>query len=121
LRNIPEEVLQAIKKLISLLSEKINIDKAYLYGSYARGSWLKTSDIDLIIVSPSFENMPLMKRLDMINEVQWKAGIHPYIEAIPLTPIEFKEKSDKSTLLRDASKYWIEIDVKNLQCEHGKP
>ena len=106
MRNIPEKALRAIRELIDKLSEKIDIEEVYLFGSYAKGTWLKTSDIDLIIVSPNFENMPLLKRLDMINEAQWKASIQPYIEAIPLTPKELKEKIQKSTLLRDASKHW---------------
>jgi len=36
-------------------------------------------------------------------------GVRPFIEAIPLTPDEFKERVERSALLRDASKYWIEV------------
>ncbi len=115
MRSIPEKALKAVQELINKLSEKIDIQEVYLFGSYAKGAWLKTSDIDLIIVSPNFENTSPLKRLDMINEIQWKAGIQPFIEAIPLTPRELKEKIEKSTLLRDASKHWIKIDVEKTK------
>ena len=110
LGNVPEHVIQAVKRLLQLLSQRVRVEKAYLFGSYVKGTWLKTSDVDLVIVSPDFEGIPFLKRLDMINELQWRAGITPHVETIPLTPSELKEKLKSSTVIRDASKYWIEVD-----------
>jgi hypothetical protein len=53
--------------------------------------------------------MPFIKRLDLVNRVQWRAGIRPFIEAIPLTPDELKERVERSAVPRDASRYWMEI------------
>lgn len=112
MRSMLGHVVKAVRMLLKELSkEKIVIEKAYLFGSYAKGSWIKTSDVDLILVSRDFEGMPFTKRLDLINKVQWKAGISPFIEAIPLTPQEFKERVHQSVVLRDASKYWVELAV----------
>jgi predicted nucleotidyltransferase len=104
-------VVEAVRKLMKELSEEegITIERAYLFGSYAKGSWLRTSDVDLVIVSRGFKGMPFIKRLDLVNRVQWRAGIRPFIEAIPLTPDELKERVERSAVLRDASRYWIEI------------
>ncbi len=107
--GVPEWVLEAVSKLLSLLSSRVRIEAAYLFGSYAKGTWVKTSDIDLIVVSRDFEGKPYLERLDMINEIQWRARIRPFIEAIPLTPEELEEKLKTSVVLRDASKHWIEI------------
>jgi predicted nucleotidyltransferase len=104
------EVVEAVRKLMKELSEEeITIERAYLFGSHAKGSWLRTSDVDLVIVSRGFKGMPFIKRLDLVNRVQWRAGIRPFIEAIPLTPDELKERVERSAVLRDASRYWIEI------------
>lgn len=112
MKNVPEHVVKAVKKLLEELSkEKIVIEKAYLFGSYAKGSWIKTSDVDLVLVSRDFEGIPFTKRLDLVNRIQWKAGISPFIEAIPLTPQELEEKVQQSIVLRDASKYWIEVTI----------
>ena len=83
--------------------------EAYLFGSYAKGTWLKSSDVDLVVVSEDFRGMRFLERLDMINELQWKAQIRPFVEVIPLTPEEFEERLRESAVLRDASKYWIKI------------
>jgi len=41
-----------------------------LFGSYVKGSWIKTSDIDLVVVSRDFEGMSFTERLDLINRLQ---------------------------------------------------
>ena len=104
-----EAALRAALSLLELLSRRIRVREAYLFGSYAKGTWLKTSDVDLVIVSEDFRGMRFLDRLDLINELQWKAGIRPFVEAIPLTPDEFAERLQESAVLRDASKYWIKI------------
>jgi len=119
LRTISQEVLEAVRKLVKelLKNEGIAVERAYLFGSHAKGSWIKTSDVDLVIVSRCFEGMSFLKRLDLVNRVQWRAGIRPFIEAIPLTPDELKERVERSAVLRDASKYWIEIPLNDLAAQ----
>ncbi len=110
-QNIPGNVVNAIRRLVEKLEEKgIRVGRAYLFGSYARGDWLKNSDIDLVIVSRSFEKIPFNKRLDIVNEIIWEERIKPYIEVLPYTPKELEEKIKKKTMLMDASKYWIPLD-----------
>ncbi|MEM2316049.1 MAG: nucleotidyltransferase domain-containing protein [Candidatus Nezhaarchaeales archaeon] len=48
----------------------IVVERAYLFGSYVKGSWIKTSDIDLVVVSRDFEGMSFTERLDLINRLQ---------------------------------------------------
>ncbi|MEM2273978.1 MAG: nucleotidyltransferase domain-containing protein [Thermofilum sp.] len=104
-----EAALRAARTLLELLSQRIKVKEAYLFGSYAKGTWLKTSDVDLVVVSEDFRGMKFLERLDLINELQWKAQIKPFVEAIPLTPEEFAERLQESALLRGASKHWIRI------------
>ena len=94
------EVEATVKSFLKALSKKIRIEKAYIFGSSVRGDWLKTSDIDLVIVSKDFENIPFLKRLELVEETQWKEKIRPHIETIPLTPEEFKEKVKSIAILR---------------------
>ena len=46
-----QQIEQIISDYLSKLKGKISIDKAILYGSYARGCAREYSDIDLLIVS----------------------------------------------------------------------
>lgn len=50
-----KQVEAIIKEYISALKEKkIRVEKAILFGSYARGLENKDSDIDIAIISPDF-------------------------------------------------------------------
>ncbi len=80
------------------------VDAVYLFGSHARGEQLKTSDIDLIVVSKDFDGVPVMKRLDIVNRIIWERGLGN-LEVLPLTP----EEIDRSVVARDAKKYWIRL------------
>ncbi|HID05131.1 MAG TPA: nucleotidyltransferase domain-containing protein [Aigarchaeota archaeon] len=113
-RKAPERAVEAAEQLLKELSKRFRIEKAYLFGSYARGNWLNTSDVDLIIVSPDFRGMRFMDRLEEIYRVAWRLRISPAVEAIPLTPEELKERKETSVVVRDASKYWIEVS----DCHH---
>jgi len=110
------KILINVMRNIELLAEELKkeglrVATAYLFGSYARGDWIQTSDIDLVIVSPDFEGMKYTQRLDIIYKIAWRLRLTPWIEAIPLTPSELKDKLRHSVVLRDASKYWVEIPV----------
>jgi predicted nucleotidyltransferase len=75
------EVIKLLKKYLQLVrSEGIPVNKAYLYGSYARNQATDISDIDLLIVSEnSFENddMTIGKIWSLTRKVSTK--IEPYL------------------------------------------
>jgi len=106
-----ESVLARIRNLSMLLKEALErrgfrVEEIYLFGSYARGDYLKSSDIDLVVVSDDWENVPFLKRLDIVGEVVWTEKLGN-VEVIPVTTKEVKEKS--SVVLRDAAEYWIRV------------
>jgi predicted nucleotidyltransferase len=60
------DVNKAIEDLISLLKKGLRIEAVILFGSHARGTAHEESDIDLAIISPDFEGVPLNRRQTMI-------------------------------------------------------
>lgn len=61
-----------VKKIINdyklaLKNLGITVDRAILFGSFARGKARKDSDIDLIIVSEDFKKMNLRQRLEVLG------------------------------------------------------
>jgi len=51
-----EEIIKIIRRFISNLYQSgISIDKAFLYGSYARNEANEDSDIDIMLVSSLFD------------------------------------------------------------------
>ncbi len=104
--SVPERVIRSVKAFISELRKVVEVEEAYLFGSYARGDWLKLSDIDLIVVSKDFRDMRFTERLDLVNEIAWKLRISPPLEVIPLTP---EELARGGVLIEDAKRYWIKV------------
>lgn len=52
---IPESIGNAVREYVSELSKEIPVQKAILFGSYAKGNYTKDSDVDLAIFSDYFE------------------------------------------------------------------
>ncbi|MBM2815480.1 MAG: nucleotidyltransferase [Ignavibacteria bacterium] len=56
--QIPNEIIQIIKKFVfEAKADNITIEKAVLFGSYAKGTNHEFSDIDLAVVSNDFEGI----------------------------------------------------------------
>ena len=105
-----KKVIEIIKTYISVLNQAgISIQKAFLYGSYARGEATKHSDIDIMLVSPLFDNSD--------NEANIKAWsctrkvdtrIEPYTVGLQKYLTD-----DVSPLLQIVKKEGIEIKITN--------
>ena len=62
--------LDEIKKLTKPVFEQYGIDKAYVFGSYARGDCNDKSDIDIIIVAKNIRSLLLIGAiLEKLKEV----------------------------------------------------
>jgi len=62
--KIPENIRQVVEDYLRDLSSEIPIERAFLFGSYAKGTYDKDSDIDLAIFSDNFLDM---KRVESIK------------------------------------------------------
>ena len=52
----------------ALQNQGIHIDRIILFGSQARGDARENSDIDLLVVSPDFAQMPLYRRYEVLGK-----------------------------------------------------
>ncbi|MEM2995312.1 MAG: nucleotidyltransferase domain-containing protein [Candidatus Bathyarchaeia archaeon] len=94
-----------------LKSLPFEIDFAILFGSTVYGERLRDSDIDLIVVSDEFENMPFEKRI-LILQKFWKHNV--MLEAFGFTPKEFESLKDKSIVLQEAVEKGKKFSFENL-------
>jgi len=109
-RRLLAEAVEALERLIEALERRgIHVEEAYLFGSRVRGDALETSDADAVIVSRDFEGMRMGERLDLVYRVEWEEGITPWVEVLPLTRKELRERLEWGTVVRDASRYWLRI------------
>jgi len=87
--QIQNNVINKIKQLIKELNKKnIKIEKAYLFGSFAKGNYNELSDIDIALVSNSFLGNRVLDN-DLIREMT--VSVDPNIYTTPYNPIDFDE------------------------------
>ncbi|MCF8239786.1 MAG: nucleotidyltransferase domain-containing protein [Melioribacteraceae bacterium] len=85
--KIPDKIRAIIDNYISVLRDNnIPIKNAYLFGSYARGAGNEWSDIDIALVSDSFEGIRI-KDKDKIRRIT--LSVSSYLEILPFRPDDF--------------------------------
>jgi predicted nucleotidyltransferase len=76
-----ENIDSIIHSFLDSIKNEIRIDKVFLFGSYARGTSSKYSDIDLAIVSRDFEGVRFFDRKRLIKyivKVNTDIQLHPF-------------------------------------------
>lgn len=101
-----EHLIRKLREFVRKSSERIDISKMIFFGSMAVGASHKDSDIDLIIVSPSFKDIRFWKRAVGLYEY-WDLD-YP-VDFLCFTPEEFNEKSKGVTIISEALKEGIVI------------
>jgi predicted nucleotidyltransferase len=55
--SIPTKVIESVKQFLTKISSEVPVKKAVLFGSFAKGTFDKDSDVDLAIFSDYFEKV----------------------------------------------------------------
>ena len=80
-------VAPAIQQYTLAIQKQFDIQSLYVFGSTITGTATKWSDIDLLILSPDFEDR-LEARLDLMR---LRRGIDDRIDPHPMLPEDFNE------------------------------
>lgn len=96
------EIIGKLKEFI----RKHSVEKAILFGSFARGDEREDSDIDLILVSKEFEGKSALKR-PVPFYIDWHLG-YP-VDFLYYTPKEFNVLRKQVSIVSQALKEGIEI------------
>lgn len=85
------EIKKIVERYITELKRYgLDISTVFLYGSYAKGKPKEYSDIDIAVVSPSFEKMDIFERQMILSKAHHNFG-EP-IEPIGFTPDQILDK-----------------------------
>jgi predicted nucleotidyltransferase len=104
-KRLPKKVMEQVKEYKKILrAEKLPMQGVYIFGSYAKGTQHKWSDIDVLVVSSKFKDSwhgltYLMKRVP--------DGLNWLIEPHGLSPKEFSNKY--STLASEVKEHGIKV------------
>lgn len=85
--KIPAKIRAIIENYISALRDNnIPVKNAYLFGSYAKGNNNELSDIDIALISDSFEGIRI-KDKDKIRRIT--LSVSSNLEVFPFNPDDF--------------------------------
>jgi len=89
--RIPDKINIIIKRYLRVLEEnKIPIERAYLFGSYANGNYNELSDIDLALISGLFEGVRIQDK-NKIREIT--LSVSSILEVFPFRPEDFSKSN----------------------------
>ena len=85
-----DAVLKTIRQFKKALeSSNIKIEQLILFGSHADGTAREDSDIDLVVISPSFSDKSYWERIDILTDAIY--NVFAPIEASAFTPEEWNK------------------------------
>ena len=87
--KIPSEIMELIQKYIDLIKRDVRIEKVILFGSYAKGTFQKGSDIDLAIISPDFKEEECIENMTTLLCIA--NVIKADIQSVPFSIAEYNE------------------------------
>lgn len=79
-----------VKNYARHLAVSFHIAGVYLFGSAARKTMTRNSDIDVIILSKDFQRMSFMRRAQLLNLKRSGSALDVSMDIIGLTPEEFR-------------------------------
>ncbi len=91
---------------IPRILKEIGPAKIYVFGSRVKGQATEDSDIDLIIVSDYFTNIPFVQRMATILRI---ADFDKHLDIICYTSEEYEKIRYSSSLIRNVIKEQIQI------------
>jgi len=100
-RQTTAQVVRGLKDLKRQLARRIRVDRMILFGSRARGDWLLTSDVDLMIVSRDFGGYRFAERSAEVL-AHWRGRVD--LEVFCYTPEEIAEHGRDIGLVSQALK-----------------
>lgn len=95
------QVVRGLKILKRRLARQFRVDRMILFGSRARGDWLFTSDVDLMIVSPDFGGLRFVDRSAEILRY-WSGRVD--LQVFCYTPVEIAKRRQEIGIIAQALK-----------------
>ncbi|ACP48888.1 DNA polymerase beta domain protein region [Sulfolobus islandicus Y.N.15.51] len=82
------ELVKVAIEFINDITNEIKIEDIYVVGSRARGDYLETSDIDLVIISRDFKGLRYIDRLEKLGKY-----LKARVEFFAFTPEEWNDSA----------------------------
>lgn len=93
------KLAEFVRTHLPTLRDRLAPLRVIAFGSRVRGDALSTSDLDLILVSPRFAEVPFLRRpVEVVEMLGYPGGL----ELLCYTPEEFEQKRQELGIVRVA-------------------
>lgn len=99
-----QDAVAVSKKFVSAVKKVYPVEKAYLFGSFAKNKFNEASDIDVCVVSPVFGKNYLEEEMKLIG---MSVKIDSRISPVPLSSVDINDKW--SQLAHEITTHGIQI------------
>ena len=103
---VPGKIMEAIAEYISVISGEIAVEKVFLFGSYAKGTSHKNSDIDIAVYSKDFSAETRIDDMTYLLDKTW--GLDFDIQPFPFGADDYE---DPVGILEEILKTGMELHV----------
>ena len=93
------------QRVLPIIIKEVKPDKVLLFGSRVLGCATEESDIDALVISPFFSQMPFLKRMPYL--LQKTRFFEKHIDYMCFSPEEFQRNIHSSSILQDAMRHAI--------------
>ncbi len=83
------ELDRVVAAFVDRIAKTIRVESVLLFGSYATGKAGPWSDLDIAVISPDFEDVPMYRRQEMLAHAA--VGTDPRIAPIGYSPSDLRE------------------------------
>jgi hypothetical protein len=106
-------VEELLNKYVHRLSKKIRVERVIVFGSRARGDFMETSDLDLLVVSPDFKGKDHLERAKFLQKIWNAVNTTPLkLEAFGYTEEEIRKMKSYSPFIRKIMRNgYVEIRI----------
>lgn len=94
------------KSALPKIVKEFKPQKLLIFGSRVKGTAQEDADIDIILVSNYFANIPFLKRMPLVSK---KVPFPKHIDYLCYTPEEYEKIKNESSVIIDALKNSMEI------------
>ncbi|MFH0947651.1 MAG: nucleotidyltransferase domain-containing protein [Elusimicrobiota bacterium] len=105
---IDQWILKFKKNALPSIMKEFEPNKVIMFGSRVNGTAKRNSDLDIILVSDYFVNIPFLKRMSIALK---KIAFPKHIDYLCYTPKEYKKIKNESSIIMDALKNSMEIVI----------
>jgi uncharacterized protein len=94
------------RELLPMIVQRLAPERVIAFGSRARGQALRSSDLDLLVVTAAFDGVPWLDRSVIVQDL---IGAPFAMDILCYTPEEFDRKLDEIGVVRTAVHEGVEL------------